>query len=210
MSSIDSDDLDRMLGKKTSTSRDDPFGKVEYKPPPPRARNYREIRTPDGETIYRELSEQTINPYSLQQESHIIQISNRCQSCLSPITGEMLSLDLIRPCLRCHKLTCPRCRCNTNLDELKPQYKGQTLCQVCWEKHYNELLISCPNCGQPVKDSYDVKKCPDCEEATCPACGVPVPGGALICGQCFRNRENYRAASDAANELFKDLFGAAL
>ena len=208
MSGIDSDDLDRMLGKRKATNPDDPFNKAEYKPPPPRARNYREIRTPEGETIYTEISEQTVNRYSAQQESRIIQISHRCESCRMPITGEMLSLDVIRPCVLCHKRTCQRCRANTSLNELKPQYRDQSICQTCCDTHFHRLVASCPNCMQPVKDAYDVKTCVDCGEAVCPACAVPLPGGALICGPCFRKREWYRQAAEKTNELFRDMFGA--
>jgi len=208
MSGIDINELKRQLAEKKTDSHDDPFTKMEHEPAPGKARTRREIRTADGETIYVEEREITVNPYSAQQEHTIVQISHRCESCQLPITGEMFSLDLIKPCVSCQKKTCPRCRINTNLHEyLKPEIRGQALCQSCWDRHAHTLVVTCPNCKQPVKDYYDVKRCSHCDLKVCPACGVPLPGGALICGSCFTEREAHLEAREVANAIFSDALG---
>lgn len=207
MSNIDINELKRLLAEKKSGS-DDPFAKMEHKPAPGKSKTRREIRTPDGETVYVEDREVTVNPYSAQQEHTIIQISHRCESCQMPITGEMLSLDLIKPCVSCQKRTCPRCRVNTNLHEyLKPEIRGQALCQTCWDRYAHTLVVTCPNCKQPVKDYYDVKHCGHCGSNVCPACGVPLPGGALICSSCFAERDARLHADESANAIFGDALG---
>ena len=203
---IDIEDLKKMLNKKRET--DDRLERMEYQKPPGKSTVRREVKTLDGETIYVEDRQITVNPYSAQQEHVIIQISHRCESCSMPITGEMLALDLIKPCTVCRKKTCPRCRINTNLHEyLKPEVRGQSICSECWNRFAHELILGCPNCKQPVKDNYDVKCCGECGLKVCPACGVSLPGGALICRTCFGEREARIQASEAADAIFEDVLG---
>ena len=204
--SVDIDDLKRMLDKKKRT--DDALDRMNYQKPPGKSTVRREVKTPDGETIYIEDRQITVNPYTAQQEHVIIQISHKCESCGMPITGEMLSLDLIRPCMCCHKKTCPRCRVNTNLHEyIKPEVRGQALCQTCWGRHIQTLVVTCPNCKQPVKEYYDVKQCGQCGYKVCPACGVSLPSGALVCGSCFAERQARLEAVESANAIFGDALG---
>jgi len=92
---INMDDLKRMLNEKKRMG--DTLERMEYRTPPGKSTVRREVKTPDGETIYIEDRQITVNPYSAQQEHTIVQISQRCESCAMPITGEMLALDLIKP-----------------------------------------------------------------------------------------------------------------
>ena len=201
--SVDENELKRMLSERSR--KDDPFFRMEHKPKPGKSKVRREIQTPDGETIYVEEREITTNPYSAQQEHTIIQISHRCESCKMPITGEMLALDEIKPCINCHRQTCPRCRVNTNLHEyIRPEIRGQPLCQICWDRHVQSLIVTCPSCKQPVKDSYDIKQCAYCGRKVCPACGVSILGGALLCASCHADREDRREGYEAIDTIFRE------
>jgi hypothetical protein len=203
---IDADELKRMLNKNNRKS--DLLDRMEYRKPPGKATVRREVKTPDGEIIYIEDRQITVNPYSAQQEHIIVQISHKCECCGMPVTGEMLALDLIRPCTSCQKKTCPRCRINTNLHEfLKPEVRGQTVCNECWNRFAHELIVHCPNCKQPVKNHYDIKTCNNCEDKICPACGISLPSGGLICSRCFREREASLEAAEYADSIFGNALG---
>jgi predicted amidophosphoribosyltransferase len=94
---------------------------------------------------------------------------------------------------------------NTNLHEyLRPEIRGQPLCQTCYQLHFHNLIVTCPSCQQAVKDTYDVKRCTHCYRSTCPSCGVPIPKGGMLCGPCYEERENEGRASEAADALFQD------
>ena len=201
---MDIDDVKRMLSKRKDG---DPTERMEYRTPPGKSTIRREVKTRDGETIYVENREITVNPYTAQQEHVIIEISQRCESCGMPITGEMLALDLIRPCISCQKKTCPRCRVNTNVHEyLRPEVRGQPICEPCWNRFTQQLIVLCPNCRQPVKDYYDIKRC-RCNVKVCPACGVSVPGGGLLCRRCHAAREDGREAAEVADTIFREVLG---
>jgi hypothetical protein len=204
--SVTEEELKQMLAERTNP--EDPFSRMEYKPRPGKSKTLREIKTPDGETIYIEDREITLNPYSGQQEHRIIQITKRCESCGMPITAEMLALDEVKPCINpnCRKITCPRCRVNTNLHEyLRPEIRGQPLCQICYSTHFRNVIMMCPSCHQAAKDPYDVKLCVQCNRTTCPSCGVPIEGGGMLCGSCYEVRERQRHASEAVDTIFRDL-----
>lgn len=203
--SMTEEELKQMLAEKSN--RGDPFSRLEYKPKPGKSKTLREIRTPDGETIYVERREVSLNPYNAEQEHSIIQITKRCESCSMPITGEMLAMDEIKPCVnpRCRKITCPRCRVNTNLHEyLRPEIRGQSLCQTCYSTHFRNVIMSCPSCHQTIKDSYDAKTCAHCERIACPSCGVPIEGGGMLCGHCHEEHEQMERAAHEADAIFQE------
>jgi len=147
------------------------------------------VKTPSGETVYTEEKEVKIDPYTAQSEAITTYVSDACESCGQAITGEMLALDLIRPCFVCGKKTCQRCRANTNLTEyLKPQVRGQPVCSSCWTSPaiLRELIIRCPSCDQQVKDSNDIRTCGGwCREKICPSCGIQTAAGGLVCNACY-------------------------
>lgn len=146
------------------------------------------VKTRSGETVYSEEKEVKVDPYTAQNEETITYVSEVCESCGQAITGEMLAQDLIRPCSVCGRKTCQRCRINTSATEyLKPQVRGQTVCQDCWSSPAiaKELQIRCPSCDSPVKDHYDMKTCAGwCEQKICPSCGILTRQGGLVCRRC--------------------------
>ncbi len=146
------------------------------------------VKTRSGETVYAEEKEVNVDPYTAQNEETTTYVSDGCESCGQAITGEMLALDLIKPCFVCGRKTCQRCRANTSVSEyLKPQARGQAVCQDCWNSPAiaKELQIRCPSCESPAKDHYDIKTCAGwCEQKICPSCGVLTPQGGLVCRRC--------------------------
>ena len=146
------------------------------------------VKTPSGETVYSEEKEVKINPYTAENEETTTYVSDKC-GCGRPVTGEMLALDLIKPCFVCRRITCQSCRANTNQTEyLKPQVRGQPVCTSCWTSPaiLREMMIRCPSCDQPVKDYYDIKTCGGwCRDKICPSCGIQTHTGGLVCNACY-------------------------
>ena len=198
---IDVDELRKMLKERKEV---DIFSRMEYRKPPGKSRIRREIRTPEGELVYVEEREVIINPYTGQQEQKITIVSQKCEVCGMPITGEMLAMDQIKPCIICGRKTCPRCRVNTDVVEyLKPEVRGQPLCQECWNTLASQLIITCPTCGKPARNYSEIKKCAICGIDVCQSCGVPLSGGLMLCSRCamdyqerLRREETIRARAD--------------
>lgn len=130
---IDIDELRRLLEGKRR--KPDVFDRMQYRGKPAKTRIVREVRTPDGEPIYTEIREVTVNPYTTEQEHKVVYVTRRCPVCGLPITGEMLATDQIKLCILCGRPTCPRCRANTDIDEwIRPEIRGQPICLECWTK----------------------------------------------------------------------------
>ncbi len=146
------------------------------------------MKTPDGETAHEVENRSSANPYSAEQREEITHITAPCENCGEPITTDMFARGDVKPCLVCGTKTCPRCRANTNLQELKPQDRGQPVCLKCWNSSFvaGELFIRCPSCDQPVRDYYDIKTCIGwCDRKICPSCGIQATSRGLVCERCF-------------------------
>lgn len=151
------------------------------------SRYKRSVMTPDGETVYTEEKQVTVDPFAPHQEEIVTEVSPRCESCGQLLTREMFSFD-VKPCFVCKKKTCSRCRPNTNVTEfLKPEVRGQPICFDCWNSAFimKQLQITCPSCGHPVRNYDDIKTCMGwCREKRCQSCGIPTDQGGLVCGKC--------------------------
>jgi hypothetical protein len=188
--SFDVDELRRMLKKKGepgSLPESSVFDRLEAKEKPPKAVKRRIMKSPSGEILYEEVDETTVDPYTLQPEHTVTYATAKCEQCGLPITGEMLTQDQVKPCILCGKFTCPRCRVNTDVAEyLKPEVRHQPLCGNCFHAFTKSIILTCPNCDQPVKSYYDIKTCAGwCDRKVCPSCGAQGEAGQLLCRRCF-------------------------
>lgn len=188
--SFDVRELKRMLGKKPepgSLPETDVFDRLEAKDPPPKAVTRKTMQNLAGKVLYEEVYETTVNPYTLQPERKVTITTDKCEQCGLPITGEMLTMDQVKPCIVCRKLTCPRCRINTDVSEyLKPEVRHQSLCANCFHTFTRSIIITCPKCDQPVKNYDDIKTCAGwCNQKVCPSCGTHGMADQLFCRRCF-------------------------
>lgn len=184
---VDEDELKRLL-KERRRGSSGPLDGMDLKSSVGDSVIKEVVKTRDGKTAYEIEKRVSANPYSAEQREEITHVTPPCESCGEPITSVMFAQGDVKPCLTCGKKTCPRCRANTDLHELKPQVRGQPVCLKCWNSSFvaRELFITCPTCKQPVKDGYDVKTCLGwCGRKICPSCGVHAESEGLVCGECF-------------------------
>lgn len=159
---------------------------LKVKPEGARVAVSKQITDEKGNVLYEERDETSINPWTAQPERKVVYTTRKCEGCSLPLTAEMLSTDQVKPCILCGKVTCPRCRVNTEVTEyLKPEVRGQPLCGNCFHTFTRSLIIVCPSCDQPAKSYYDIKTCAGwCSSKVCPSCGIQVELGGLVCRRC--------------------------
>jgi len=181
----------------------DIFERMDYRPPPQHAEIEESIKGEDGEEIYSAKRHVTVDPYTLEQKQKITYTTKKC-SCGEPITGQMLATELIQKCTVCGQATCPSCRANTEIEYLKPEVRGQTVCKNCFNQLASQLLLTCPTCSQPIKENKDVKVCAYCPRKICESCGIRLPIGAYVCSSCFGKHFHKSEADRLSDELFRE------
>ncbi len=190
--------------KRKMSSSGDIFERMDHRPPPKHAEIEETMRSIDGEEIYSQKRRVTVDPYTLEQKHKITYTTKKC-GCGEPITGQMLATELIQKCVMCGESTCPSCRANTEVDYLKPEVRGQTVCKNCFNQVAGQLLLTCPSCRQPIGETRDIKRCAYCPSKICESCGVKLPIGAYVCSNCFVKHFHRSEAERYSEELFKGI-----
>jgi len=126
VSSFDPDELRRLLrSQPSSPEAAKPLESLKVKPEGVRVAVSKQITDEKGNVLYEERDETAINPWTAQPERKVVYATRKCEGCGLPLTAEILSTDQVKPCILCGKVTCPRCRVNTEVTEyLKPEVRG--------------------------------------------------------------------------------------
>ncbi len=199
------DEVDKAVREKWRTSfPDDFFKRMEYYPTQKIATVAKEFTTPNGETIFKQEMETTVDPYTFNPTTKIKIVTKKCR-CGNPITTEMMTSHLIQLCTICGEQTCVSCRASTDREYIKPKVRGQSVCKKCWNNFAQKMIIKCPTCQQQVKEPYDVKLCVRCHKQACPSCGVQIMGGGLICVECHNSLEKMNNAQERLDSIFEQI-----
>lgn len=206
---VDSEELKKLLKEKASQNeglKNNVFDRMEVKDKHGKCVVRRIIKDKSGRMVYEEERELTVNPYTLQEETNVTYVTEKCECCNLPITGEMLASDQVKPCSLCGRMTCPRCRVNTDVDEyLKPEVRKQPLCQNCWNIFAKTLIIHCASCGQPVRNYEELKVCGMCARKVCASCSVNFRG-ILLCNKCYLGYVEEMGVQAKADEIMGEFW----